>query len=202
MKQPASDVARKTVNGIPTLWAILVGTVTAVLLCLGFVGGFLSHSAADSTAPSAGPLPLVNGVHATATSRTEKFVMATGPVEGGIEAVFILDTLSGDLQCTAFNSRSGGFNAVFGRNILQDLKVDADKRPEFLMVTGQIQLRNVQGLMGSPLTCVAYVIEANSGNLAAYAVPWNPKSYASGRPQKGELILLQTGSAKTAEIRE
>jgi len=185
---------------LPSVWAIGLGVLTAALLCSGFVAGFLSS---QTTPGITVQLPSgAAGLHATASSESEKFVMSTGFIEQSVEGVFILDTLSGDLQCTAYNSRAGGFNARFGRKILEDLKVGGDKRPEFMMVTGQIQLRNVPGIAGSPLTCVAYVVEGNTGNFAAYAVPWNTRAYASGNPQQGELILLQAGSAQTAAVRE
>lgn len=178
----------------PMLSAVAIGTLTAVLLCTVFVAGFLSNQTAETTIQFPADLA---GLHATATSSNEKFVMATGPVEAGIEGVFILDTLSGDLQCTAFNSRAGAFNALFRRNILQDLKVGAEKRPQFVMVTGLIPLKGYQGV-----TCVAYVVESNTGNFAAYAVPWNRRAYASGAAQQQELALLQVGSARTAAVRE
>lgn len=185
---------------LPSVWAIALGGLTAALLCAGFVAGFLSS---QTTPEVTVQLPTgAAGLHATASSASEKFVMATGFIEAGIEGVFILDTLSGDLQCTAFNSRAGGFNARFGRNILEDLKVEGDKRPEFMMVTGQTQLRQIKGLMGSPLTCLAYIVECNTGNFAAYAVPWNPRAYAGGQQQEGKLMLLQVGSARTAAVRE
>lgn len=177
-----------------TLTAVAVGALTAGLLCTGFVAGFLSNQAPGTTIQFPAGFP---GLNATATSRSEKFVMATGAVEAGIEGVFILDTLSGDLQCTAFNSRAGAFNSMFRRNILQDLKVGAEKRPEFLMVTGMVPLKGYQGV-----TCVAYVVECNTGNFAAYAVPWNRRAYASGAAQQAELVLLQVGSARTATLRE
>lgn len=177
-----------------TLSAMIIGTLTAGLLCAGFVAGFLSNSSSETTIQLPAGFP---GLNATATSSTEKFVMATGAVEAGIEGVFILDTLSGDLQCTAFNSRAGAFNAMFRRNILKDLKVGAEKRPDFLMVTGMVPLKGYRGV-----TCVAYVVEGNTGNFAAYAVPWNRGAYASGAAQQQELVLLQVGSARTATLRE
>lgn len=173
--------------------AVLIGSLTALLLCTGFVAGFLAKQSSTETTVQL-PANLM-GLNATATSAGEKFVMATGPVEASVEALFILDTLSGDLQCTAFDSRSRSFNAVFQRKILEDLEVGADKRPEFLMVTGLIPIKD-------NVTCVAYVVESNSGNFAAYAVPWNARNYRAGRAQQGELVLLKTGSARTAEVRE
>ncbi len=119
-------------------------------------------------------------LHATATDSTDNFVVATGLIDTNLEGVFFLDTISGDLQCTVFNPRSASFNALFKRNVTSDLQLEQDKRPKFLLVTGQISLGRFQGMPGQTAGCVAYVVEANSGRFAAYAVPWRTDSLFAG----------------------
>src|SRR6185437_9083240 len=52
-----------------------------------------------------GLLPM-SPLHATATDRQESFAMATGMIEGGFEAIYTLDFLTGDLRgvLPAFNN--------------------------------------------------------------------------------------------------
>ncbi|MEM7313406.1 MAG: hypothetical protein AAF497_09665 [Planctomycetota bacterium] len=98
--------------------AILFGSLAALLTGIGFavgmlVAGFGNGSGSELMVPE-------SLLYASATDSTDKFVVATGPVEPGLEGVFFLDPLSGDLQCTVFNPRAGVFNSVFRRNVLAD----------------------------------------------------------------------------------
>jgi hypothetical protein len=139
-------------------------------------------------------------IYASATDSSKDLVIATGHVAEDIEGLFALDGLSGDLQCTVFNPTAQAFNAVFRRNVLADLQIDAAKSPRFLMVTGEVlRTRRTTRQIGESL---AYVVETGSGKFAIYAVPWRRELFVSGRAQQGDLILLQAGSMRTAAIRE
>ncbi len=177
--------------------AIVLGATAALLTGVGFACGLMFGGFGKSDLHLPEEL-----LYASATDSTDKFVVATGPVEAGLEGVFFLDPLSGDLQCTVFNPRAGIFNALFRRNVLVDLKVDKEKRPRFLMVTGLVSSKRQVGLIQSTGGCIAYVVEANSGKYAAYAVPWRSDLASRGQPQANELMLLTAGNVRTAAIRE
>ena len=49
------------------------------------------------------------------------FAIATGMIDSDVEGLFVLDFVTGDLQCAVLNFRTGKFNAVFRANVLQDL---------------------------------------------------------------------------------
>ena len=138
-------------------------------------------------------------LHATASAVSENLVIATGLVSDDIEALFVLDGLSGDLQCTAYSPAARQFNVLFRRNVIADLQLDVTKKPEFLMVTGELASVRRSQPIGQ---CLVYVVEANSGKFAAYTVPWRRDLFVSGRPQQGELLLLQAGNVRTAAVRE
>jgi hypothetical protein len=107
----------------------------------------------------------------SATAQTEKFAIATGSIDDASEGLFILDYLTGELQCAVISPATGAFMSFFKTNIVSDLRVDAAKNPKFLMVTGNLDFRRVAG--GPQLgTCVCYVAEASSGQVVAYGVPW------------------------------
>ena len=71
-----------------------------------------------------------NTIHATATDSTSDFTMATGLIDDGIEAVFLLDHLTGDLTATIVNPQTNALfapNTTFKTNVRTDLKLQAGK---------------------------------------------------------------------------
>ncbi len=128
-------------------------------------------------------------IHAVATDSLDTFAMATGPVDEDVEAVFFLDFLTGELRATVLNKQAGKFTAFFRYNVLNDLGVDPAKNPKFLMVTGMANLRRGGSRM-QPGLAVVYVAEITTGNVAAYAVPWNPAAHNAGRVLTEALVPL------------
>jgi hypothetical protein len=129
-------------------------------------------------------------LHAVATDRAETFAMATGALDTDVEAVFILDFLTGDLKALVQSKQPGAVCGFFERNVAADLGVDPQKNPKFLMVTGMINLRRAGGSRQQPGSSICYVAEITTGKLAAYAVPWTPTMFASGQPQSAPLLLV------------
>ena len=163
----------------PMLW-LAVGLVAGVT-----VGGFCPHA------------PL----HATATDRYDTFAMATGFVDEGVEAVYFLDFLTGDLRAAVLSKQlPTRFNAFYQRNIIQDLGVDPAKNPRYLMVTGLANVRRGSSSL-RPSSAVVYVAEITTGQVAAYAIPWNVQAHASGQTFKGELIPMASTRFRTAAVR-
>lgn len=118
-------------------------------------------------------------LHAVATDRTENFAAATGFVDDGVEAVYFLDFLTGDLNALVLGRQGRGFVAMYGRNVIADLAVDQAKNPKYLMVTGAADMRRTVGRVQlSP--SVVYVAEVTTGNVAAYAIPWERAVYSAG----------------------
>ena len=110
-------------------------------------------------------------VEATASAAHDNFVIATGFVEDDIEGLFFLDFLTGDLKATVLNRRGVGFNAYYQYNIANDFS-GAAKNPKYLMVTGVA--RDIQaGGAGRMARTVLYVVEATSGQVVVYGIPYN-----------------------------
>ncbi len=170
----------------------LGGVIGGVAFTLGW---WIGHGAPVSTLS----FP-ARPVFAASSDSTDDLSIATGLVAEDVEGFFALDGLSGDLQCTVYNSNAQSFNVIFRRNTLADLQIDATKSPRFVMTTGTVEPWRRGGRnIGSSFI---YVAEATSGRFAAYAVPWRRELFVSGRPQQGELVLIQTGSVRTAVVRE
>ncbi len=163
----------------PALW-LAVGLLLGVVLA-----GFCPHA------------PL----HATATDRYEKFAVATGMVDDGVEAIYFLDFLTGDLKAAVLSKHiPPRFNAFYQRNIINDLGIDPAKNPRYLMVTGLNDLRR-GGSRLRPSVGVCYVAEITSGRVAAYAIPWDAQSHASGQTAMGEILRLDVAQFRTAAVR-
>lgn len=135
-------------------------------------------------------------LHAVATDRTETFAMATGPIDDEVEAVFLLDFLTGDLRCLVMN-KMGKFGGLYGTNVLQDLKIDPSKNPRFMLVTGMCNMQ--RGGSRVPLgNAIVYVSEITTGRLAAYAIPYNPGAKNTNQRYGGQMLLLDVAPFREA----
>ena len=119
-------------------------------------------------------------LHAVATDRVDTFAIATGFVDDGVEAVFFLDFLTGDLNAVVLGRQGRTFTASYGINVVNHLGVDPSKNPKYLMVTGAADMR--RGVGGTQLSpSIIYVAEVTTGNVAAYAIPWTKAAFSTGR---------------------
>ena len=139
-------------------------------------------------------------LHATATDRYDTFAVATGPVDEGIEAIYFLDFLTGDLRAAVLSKQTGKFNAFFERNIIADLGVDPSKNPRYLMVTGIVDLRRGAARL-RPSMAAVYVAEITSGKVAAYVIPRDTHRHAAGQIFRGELLPLDVTRFRTTAVR-
>jgi hypothetical protein len=129
-------------------------------------------------------------LHAVATDRRDNVAIATGYLDDAIEAVWFLDSTTGDLRAVALSKQTGTFNVFFARNILADLGVDPTKNPRFLMATGTADLRRTGGARLSPSHSILYIYESTTGILAAYSIPWSSTGWVAGQQLGGEITLL------------
>jgi hypothetical protein len=162
-----------------------VAWMAAGLLLGGALAGFCPHA------------PLA----ASATDRYENFAIATGSVDDGVEAIYFLDFLTGDLKAAILSKQvPPRFNAFYQRNILNDLGVDPTKNPRYLMVSGLNDLRRGGSLL-RPAIGVCYVAEITSGRVAAYSVPWDPTTHATGQMTTGGILRLDVAQFRTMPVR-
>jgi hypothetical protein len=162
----------------PVAWHVAGLVLGAVL------GGLLPHA------------PL----HATATDHTDNFALATGLVDDELEAIFILDFLTGSLKCAVLSTSTGKFTSAFEASVLDDLGVKANQNPKFMMVTGAAGLRRQGGNL-QPGNSVVYVASTTTGRVAAYAVPWTRGQANAVMPFKGVLYRLDVLQFRTAAVR-
>ena len=139
-------------------------------------------------------------LHATATEGLDKFAIATGLVNNGVEALYFLDYLTGDLKAAVINPKTGKFNSLFTYNIASDFE-GAGSNARYLMVTGLTQIpRGRSGFQFADSSI--FIAEASSGQVAAYTIPWNSSAQAAGKQQVGQLVPLDRIPMRTAFVRD
>jgi hypothetical protein len=141
---------------------------------------------------------------ASASHGSETFAMATGDISDGVEGLFCLDFLTGDLSCFVINPRSGAPGGLFRTNVVADLPADkaTGKKPAYVMVTGQFQVRG-GSYGGSQIAgSLVYVADANTGTVAVYGMPWNKQASTAAATQGGKLVKLYAGKVRALDIRD
>ena len=164
----------------------------------GLVGGWAMHA----SRPEAGVgLPQELVLQAAGASNNDAFAIATGRIDQDVEGVFLLDFLTGELRCSVINPRTGKFGGLFATNVIQVLGVDQQKKPRYLLATGDIAF-NRGGAASRPAGTVCYVVDANTGAYAAFGLAWNRTVAQTGNVQSGQLIVYDGGKMRNVEISE
>jgi hypothetical protein len=163
------------------------------LLAAGIVVGLVIGLNIQGLWPS---VPL----HATSTHGLDKFAIATGLVDNGVEALYFLDFLTGDMRAAVINPKTGKFNSFYTRNIAADFG-GAGRSTGYLMVTGFADMpRGINNFQYAQ--SIVYVADVTTGNIAAYTIPWNSTRQAAGLTQYGEFQPLDVKPFRTAFVRD
>lgn len=107
---------------------------------------------------------------AVATDRSGKYSIMTASAGDGMEAVFLLDFLTGNLQGHAINIRNGQFTRSYFRSIVEDFEVSPKNDPQWAIVSGTGKLAGSRGTSWG--TSIVYVAELTSGRVIAYGFPY------------------------------
>lgn len=177
---------------------LAIGLTIGVALAVGVAIG-MRGAGADSV-PAGLPLAELK-LRANAAHGNETFAIATGPMDGNVDGVFLLDYLTGDLSCFVLHPRAGKFTVAFKTNVTRDLPVGQGKKPAYAMATGRI---NVVGSSTNvrPAASVVYVADCNSGAFVAYAMPWNNQISANPVAFAAPMKLMDVGKARDLKLRE
>jgi hypothetical protein len=136
---------------------------------------------------------------ASAAHASGSLAVATGPIEAGLEGLFVLDSISGELTCGVLNPRTGQMGGIFRRNVAADLGVVQGKQPKYMLVTGNLEPKGTVSNTRPALSLV-YVADANSGNYVGYMLPWNSAALNQNLTQFQPMIPIGGGSARTPAI--
>jgi hypothetical protein len=139
-------------------------------------------------------------LHATSTHGLDKFAIATGLVDNGVEALYFLDYLTGDLRAAVINPKTGQFNSFFTRNIAADFG-GAGRSTGYLMVTGFADIPR-QANSFQFAQSIVYVADVTTGSVAAYTIPWNSTKQAANVTQYDQFRPLDVRQFRDQVIRD
>lgn len=136
---------------------------------------------------------------ATATDRLEQFGIATGFVDEGLEGVYVLDFVTGQLQALVIHRQLQKFAARYVRNVSGDFGLTLEDNPQYVMVTGNADLRQSARRGQYATRGVLYVAELQSGQICVYTFP-----YGGDRARQAEALpftLIARYQFRPANIR-
>lgn len=168
------------------------GLISGLMLFVGMLIGSAQRPAATWQLPE-------QLLHASATDSGETMAMATGEIADGVEGVFLLDYLTGEVRCWVVHPRTGALGGMFRHNVMQDLGADTGKATKYLMVTGRANFRSTGGAV-QRADSVLYVANSTSGQFAAYSIPWNRNAANVGAAQAAPLVLIGGGAIRDAAV--
>lgn len=172
-------------------FALTVGLTTGIGVFLG------NRFAQDRMAENMPPVQL----HAGTAARTKSMSMATGWIDGNVEALFVLDHVTGNLQCWLLNKRTGSVGGIYRANAAADLAVGAKTgTPDYLLTTGNFLFEGGVSGNNKPSKSICYVCDANTGNVVGYNVVYNEQVINRGGAETGALVLVCKGAARAAAI--
>ena len=174
--------------------SLLFGIGVGLLFGLGMVAGTVIGLKSEQNAATFEIDGMV--LKAAGSDSSDNFSLATGAISDQAEGAFFLDALTGDLQCIIPYPRTGQIGGHFKTNVFNDLQVQRTKKPRLLMVTGDVQFVG----NNRPGNSLVYIVDATTGNFAAYYVPWNRQMESTGRPQNGILVALKVGQARNITL--
>ncbi len=119
-------------------------------------------------------------VSANTSDRNDKFAMITAGISPDLDAIFVLDFLTGRLQGTVLNRQGTGFVVSYIRPVAADFNVNPEAEPKYTISAGNISKQNQGGAQwaGSAL----YVGELSSGLVICYAIPYRITTRPSPTP--------------------
>ncbi|MEM7455831.1 MAG: hypothetical protein AAF456_15870 [Planctomycetota bacterium] len=181
---------------------VLMAGGAAIALSAFFAGTSFSDSNGNSEASEL-HRQLIE-LQADTSSKGKTMSLATGLIDNNrgdlAEGLFLLDHLTGNLDCWVINTRTGEVSAKFSSNVARDMALEQLGDVDYVMVTGRTDFVGANAGNVRPAKCICYVADANSGAVVAYGIQFNPTAFAQGDLQQSEMILLTSGMARGQQV--
>ena len=190
MKMTSSKIVLVAVTGL---------TLVAVASGLGsFVGQRLASQSDNRTELAQEPVVL----KADTAARGKAMSMATGFIDRNrtVEGLFVLDHLSGLLQCWVVNPRNGQIAGVYSANVNDHLEIAKGGEIDYVMTTGNFEIDGRQG-NDSPADCICYVGDGGSGRVVGYSLFYDRQLIPQNRQQQGELVVVARGQTREGGLK-
>jgi hypothetical protein len=146
------------------------------------------------------PRPPLAKVQAVTSLADESFAVCTVPLNGEIEALFMLDFETGDLSGGILNTSATPprFASGYKHNVLKDLgfKAGQVKNPKFLLVSGIANMPAGGGMQFA--SSILYVTDTSTGTTVAYAIPFNSQQAGVAELVPLDVARPRGGGAKAA----
>jgi len=163
---------------------------------IGFVAAhqLYSHNGAQQ--------PLVLKADSAASGKSLSF--ATGIVARDVEGLFVLDHLTGTLQCWLLNPQTGTIGGIFTANVSTDLGSVKAADADYVMVAVRIDTTGLgRESTLRPGESIVYVGDGNTGNVVAYGLQVDRTLFLQGKNvQKGQMEIVARGIARGAVERD
>ncbi len=194
MSQTKNNVPKNNVSKNDVRLVLLGGLLASALVAAGVMLGMGLSLAKGSD------FDLLK-LHASASSTGKTVSLATGLVNNGDEAVYILDHLNGNLQCWLINNRTNELGGVYRTNVLAALGGGKEGQDaDLVMTTGNFEFNNRGGTI--PAQSIVYVADGNTGQAAAFGFTFNKANIQRGNVEEGELTLLMSYPIRENQLRE
>ena len=123
--------------------------------------------------------------------------LATGFVDESVEGVYILDHLTGNLQCWVLSPKTGKISGIYTANVNIGLEADRAGEKDYVMAAGLFDFTGGAGGAKIPARSVVYVAEGNSGNVAAFGLQYDKNMIRRGNGvDNGTLELVGKSSVR------
>ncbi len=176
--------------------AIIGGLMVSTTL-LGAVVGSLLTLGNDSPSIDLEPLKL----HAASAARGKSISLATGWIDESVEGIYILDHMTGNLQCWVLSPKTGKISGVYTANVNVGLETDVAGEKDYVMSTGSFVFSGGSSGARVPARSVVYVAEGNSGNVAAFGLQYDKATIRrGGGVDNGTLELIGKAPARGAGV--
>lgn len=167
----------------------------AVMACIGAATGVYLASSLSAGHAAKAEFDALK-LHATSAAGGKQISLATGLIDNTTEGIYVLDHLTGNLQCWVISPRTSEIAAVFRTNVNRPLELDRAGEKDFVMATGVFEFTGGNAGQTTPASSIVYVGDGNSGNVAAFGLQFNRTMIQKGTFQEGALQFLGKGPAR------
>ncbi len=192
------ELPRRSFVGI----AAALMTIAAILTIAGVFAGIqlTKHNVASIDSDQVSLEQQLVELKADSAARGTSISLATGYVDGSAEGLFVLDHLTGNLQCWLINTRTGSVGGIYRANVASDMNLDQVAEADYVMVTGSMDFAGGRVGRLRPGLCICYVADSNSGAVVCYGIQFDKTAFAEGVVQESELIVITGGVARGAAV--
>ena len=178
---------------------VIVAVCGLMLLASGFtaVGFVVAHQIYANQEDQA---PIV--LKADSSAGGDSMSFATGVVSRDIEGLFVLDHLTGNLQCWLLNPNTGSIGGIFRTNVNPDFGSQKAGDSDYVMVAGRIDITG-RGRANNmrPGASIVYVGDGNTGKVFGYGFQFDPQAIIRGDGvQQGTLEVVTRGLMRGGDL--